>query len=61
VLVLGLDLGEVALLLGVANVAKLDGHEVAIHAQHGRHADGQVHVGAALLHAKLQEGVYAGH
>ena len=61
VLVLGEDLGEVALELRVADVAELDGHEVAVHAQHGRHADGQVHVGAALLHAKLQERVDASH
>ncbi len=61
VLVLGEDLGEITLELRVADVAELDGHEVAVHAQHGRHADGQVHVGAALLHAKLQERIYAGH
>ena len=55
------DLGEIALELRVADVAELDRHEVAVHAQHGRHADGQVHVGAALLHAELQERVDAGH
>ena len=61
VLVLGEDLGEITLELRVADVAELDGHEIAVHAQHGRHADGQVHVGAALLHAKLQERVDASH
>ena len=30
-----------------------------MHAQHRRHADGQVHVGAALLRAELQERVDA--
>ena len=61
VLVLGEDLGEVAFELRVADVAELDGHEIAVHAQHGRHTDGEVHVGAALLHAELQERVDASH
>ena len=61
VLVLGEDLGEITLELRIADVAELDRHQVAVHAQHGRHADGQVHVGAVLLHAKLQERVDASH
>ena len=60
-LVLGEDFSQVTLELRVADVAELDGHQVAIHAQHGRNADGQVHVGAVLLHAELQERVDASH
>src|SRR5689334_11752394 len=58
---LGLGPGEnfrdIALELRQPEVAELDRHEVAMHAQHRRHPDGQVDVGAALLRAKLQERV----
>ena len=37
------------------------GIEIAVHAQHRRHADGQVHIGAALLRAELQERVDTRH
>jgi hypothetical protein len=61
VLILGEDLGEIALELRVADIAELDGHEIAVHAQHGWDADGKMHVGTALLHAELQERIDAGH
>ena len=58
---LGQDLGDVAFELGVAQVAELDRHQVAVHAQHRRHADGEMDVGAALREAELQECVDACH
>ena len=55
------DLVDVALELGVAEVAELDRHQVAVQPQHRRHADGEVDVGAALREAELQERVDTGH
>ena len=55
------DLVDVAFELGVAEVAELDRHEVAVQAQHRRHADGEVDVGAALREAQLQERVDTCH
>ncbi len=49
------DLGDVALELGLGEVAELDRQQLAVHAQHRRHADRQVHVRAALRGAELQE------
>ena len=54
------DLHEIALELGVAQLAELDGHEIAVHAQHRRDAHGQVDVRAVLLQAELQEGIDTG-
>ncbi len=53
VLVLGENLGDIALELGIAQFAKLDRHQITVHAQQGRYADRQVYVGAALLGAEL--------
>jgi hypothetical protein len=53
----GQDLTDIAVELGHSQVAEFDRQEIAMHAQHGRHADGEVHVGAALLRAKLKERV----
>jgi hypothetical protein len=47
------DFREVTLKLAVGEFAKLDGHEVAVHAQHWRHADGEMDVGATLGEAQL--------
>jgi hypothetical protein len=33
----------------------VDGHQVTVHAQHGWHADGKVHVGTALGQAEFQK------
>ena len=57
----GEDFADVGLELGGAEVAELDRHEIAMQAEHRRHADGEVHVGAALGQAELQEGIYACH
>ena len=32
-----------------------------MHAEHGRQADGEMDVGAALVGAELEKGVYSGH
>ena len=58
-LVAGEDLGDVALELPAPQVAELDGQQVAMHPQHRRNADGQMHVRASLLRAELQERVDA--
>jgi hypothetical protein len=60
---LGGDVGEievvtfaqraVALQFRVGQIAELDGNQIAVHAHHGRHADRQVQVGAALRHRQL--------
>ena len=55
------DLGDVAFELGVAQLAELDRHEIAVHAQHRRYADGQMDIRAALLGAELQERINARH
>ncbi|GFE84543.1 hypothetical protein GCM10011487_65430 [Steroidobacter agaridevorans] len=55
------DLDDVALELGLAQVAELDRQQVAMHSQHGRQADREMDVGAALVGAELQKGVYSGH
>ena len=55
------DLADIALEFGVAQIPELDRHQVAVHPEHGRYADGQVDVGAALREAELQEGIDAGH
>ncbi len=49
------DFHDVAFELRIRQVAELDRHQFAIHAQHGRNADGQVDVGAALGKAEFQE------
>ena len=51
------DLGDVALQLGRAHVPEFDRQQIPVHAQHGWDADGQVHVRAPLLRAKLQKRV----
>src|SRR5580698_2085852 len=53
------DLGDVALKLGVPEVTELDRQQVPVHAQHRGHADGQMHVRAALLRAQFQKRVNA--
>jgi hypothetical protein len=58
-LLLAQDLEQIALELGVAQIAELDRHQVAVHAQHRRHAHREVHVRTALLGAEFQEGVDA--
>ena len=55
----GEDLRYVALELRRAHVAELDRQQIAVHAQHGGHADRQVHVRAPLLCAELQKRVDA--
>ncbi len=60
-LVLGQHLGNVAFELGLTQIAEFDGHEIAVHAQHRRHADRQMQVRAALRHAQLQERVDSCH
>ena len=58
---LGQHLGDVGLEFRLAQVAKLDRHQIAVHAQHRRHADRQVQIGAALGHAQLEERVDSCH
>ena len=60
-LILGQNFEHVTFELGVRQLAKFDRHQVAIHAQHRRHADGQVHVGTALCEAEFQERINASH
>jgi hypothetical protein len=48
-------LHDVAFQFGVTELAKLDGHQVAIHPQHWRDANGEVYIGAALCEAEFQE------
>ena len=55
------NLGDIALELGVAEVAEFDRHQIAEHAQHRRHADRQVQIGAALRHAQFEERVDSCH
>ncbi len=55
------DLGNVAFQFGIAEVAKLDRHEIAVHAQHRRHTHGQMDVRAALCEPELEECVDACH
>ena len=50
-LVLRQNLVYVAFELAIAQVAELDRHQIAVHAQHRRHAHRQVNVRAALLGA----------
>ncbi len=50
-LVLRQHLGDVALEFRLAQIAEFDGHQIAVHAQHRRHADGQMQVRATLGHA----------
>jgi hypothetical protein len=47
------NLGDVALKLHGTQIAELDRHQIAVHAQHRRHAHREVNVGAALLRAQL--------
>ena len=54
-------LGDVAFELRLTQVAKLDGHQIPVHAQHRRHADGQMQIGATLGHAQLEERVDSCH
>ena len=58
---LGEHLGDVALELGLAQVAEFDRHQIAVHPQHRRHADRQVQIGAALGDTQLEEGVDSCH
>ena len=58
---LGQNLRDVALELGLAQIAELDRHQVAVHAQHRRHADRQVQIRAALGHPQLEERVDSCH
>ena len=58
---LGQHLGDIGLEFRVAQIAELDRHQVPVHAQHRRHADGQVQVRAALCDAELEERVDSCH
>src|SRR5690606_13484459 len=58
---LGQDFVDVTLELGLAEIAKLDRHQVAVESQHRRNADREVHVGASLSQTELEEGVDARH
>ena len=49
------DFHDVAFQLGIRQLPELDWHQVAVHAQHRRHADGEVDVRAALGEAQFQE------
>jgi hypothetical protein len=40
---------------------ELDGQQVAVHAQHRRHPDREVYIGAALGKAQLQECIDTRH
>jgi hypothetical protein len=55
------DLFDIAVELRIAEIAELDRHEVAVQTQHGRDADGEVHVRAALRQSELEERVDTGH
>ncbi len=55
------DLGDVAFQLRLAQVAELDRHQIAVHAQERRQADGEMDVRAALVGAELEECVDACH
>ena len=55
------DLGDVAVELGLAEFAKLDRHQIAMHAQHRRDTDGEVQIRAPLRHPELEERVDSGH
>src|SRR5690606_36647665 len=55
------DLGDIAFELRLAQIAELDRQQIAMHAQHGRDADREVDVRAALIGAQLQECVDTGH
>jgi hypothetical protein len=52
---------DVGLEFRFTEVAELDRHEIAMHAQHRRNADGEVQVRAALRRAELEERVDSGH
>ncbi len=58
---LGQHLGDVALELGLAQIAEFDGHQIAVHSQHRRHADRQMQIRAALGDTQLEEGVDSCH
>jgi len=45
--------GDVAFEFPGAQLAELDRHEITVHAQHRRYADGQMYIGATLLRAEL--------
>src|SRR5690606_15556165 len=60
-LAFGQDLVDVAFELRFAEVAELDRHQVAVQTQHRRNADREVHVGAALRQAELQERIDSCH
>ena len=47
---LGQNFSDVGLELGIAQVAELDGDQVPVHAQHGRHPNRKMQVRAALGH-----------
>jgi hypothetical protein len=55
------DLHDVAFELGVAQIAELDGFEIAMLAHHRRYADSQMNIRATLLRAKFQERVDTCH
>jgi len=55
------DLDDITFQFGLAQVAKLDRQQVAMHPQHRRQANGEMNVGAALIGAEFQESVDAGH
>ena len=50
-----------ALEFGIGQIAEFDRHQVAVHAQHRRHADRQMDVGTALGETQFQERVDAWH
>ena len=60
-LVLGQNLGDVAFEFRISEIAELDRDQVAVHAHHGRHADGQVQIRAALRDGELEECVDSCH
>src|SRR5581483_3594441 len=51
------DLADIAFELPGTQISEFNGKQIAVHAQHGRHADRQMYVGAALLRAKLEKRV----
>ncbi len=55
------DFEQIGFEFGIAQLAELDRAQVAVHAQHRRHADRQVDVGAALREPEFQECVDACH
>ncbi len=60
-LVLRQDLEHVSFEFGIRQLPELNWHQVAIHAQHRRHADGEMHIRAALGETEFEKCVDTSH